>query len=434
MSLKIKHLNGDTTFLLTFSPTEPRLSLNQYRYPPGTFSVLVDPWLSGPSSMWHPKFLLSKHTVPSCISNLSHIPEPNVVLVSQDKPDHCHEPTLRQLDPTSTLTNILAIPAAARKIRGMKHFDPSRVHALPAYSCKDPESIIRFYIPPLSPGGTSGEATITYIPAKMDMSGLHNAIGITYRPPTATPLPTKYSPSPSTYSNFSSPKPLHYHLNNIPHTPPDSPNRRPRSLSASTNPSTISTVSSSSSPAISQTSTVSTAPSTSHSYHAHSPSFHSPSFHTHTHTHSTSSTTSAHHSRTAKTLSLIYSPHGLAYTPYLSQYATTHLVPHAALPLTTLIHGFDRVENPWYMGGNVNAGLPGGVEIAKNLMARCWIGAHDEDKENSGVSVLKVRMRKYGLNEVREMVRREWNGGGGGGGGGCEVRALDCGEELVMRS
>lgn len=82
------------------------------------------------------------------------------------------------------------------------------------------------------------------------------------------------------------------------------------------------------------------------------------------------------------------------------------------------------------MGGNVNAGLPGGVEIAKNLMARCWIGAHDEDKENSGVSVLKIRMRKYGLGEVRDLVRREWNGGGGGG---CDVRALDCGEELVIK-
>ncbi|KAL8782753.1 MAG: hypothetical protein Q9213_005131 [Squamulea squamosa] len=432
MSLKIKHLNGDTTFLLTFSPAEPRLSLNRYGHPSGTFSVLVDPWLSGPSSMWHPKFLLSKHTVPSCISSLSQIPDPNVVLVSQDKPDHCHEPTLRQLDPKSSLTNILAIPAAAKKIRGMKHFDPNRVHSLPAYSSKDDDSIVRFYIPPLTPGGTAGEATIAYIPAKMDVSGLHNAIGITYRPPTAAPFPTQYSPPSSTYTNFSSPNPLHYQLNNMPPTPPDSPNQRPRSLSASTNPSTISTTSSTtSSPAISQTSSASTVPTTSHSLHAHSPSFHSPSFHTHTHTHSTSSASSTHHPRPAKTLSVIYSPHGVAYSPYLSQYATTHLISHAALPLTALIHGFDRVENPWYMGGNVNAGLPGGVEIAKNLMARCWVGAHDEDKENSGVSVLKIRMRKYGLGEVRESVRKEWSGGGGGG---CEVRALNYGEELVMRS
>ena len=83
------------------------------------------------------------------------------------------------------------------------------------------------------------------------------------------------------------------------------------------------------------------------------------------------------------------------------------------------------------MGGNVNAGLPGGVEIVKNLMARCWIGAHDEDKENSGVSVLKIRMKKYSPGEVRELVSREWSGGGGGG---CDVRTLDCGEELVMKS
>ncbi|KAL8860449.1 MAG: hypothetical protein Q9178_003108 [Gyalolechia marmorata] len=432
MSLKIKQLNGDTTFLLTFSPADQRPSLNRYGHPPGTFSVLVDPWLSGPSSMWHPKFLLSKHTVPSCISSLSEIPEPNVVLVSQDKPDHCHEPTLRQLNPASTLTNVLAIPAAARKIRGMKHFHPSRVHALPTYSRKDEDSIVRFYIPPLTLGGTSGEATIAYIPAKMDVSGLHNAIGITYRPPTAAPFLAQPSPPSSTYSNFSSPNPQQYQLDNMPPTPPDTPNQRPRSLSASTNPSTLS-MTSAISPAISQTSSASTAPTSSHSLHAHSPSFHSPSFHTHTHTHSTSSTNSNFHPRPAKTLSVIYSPHGLAYSPYLSQYATTHLVSHAALPLTTLIHGFDRVENPWYMGGNVNAGLPGGVEIAKNLMARCWIGAHDEDKENSGVSVLKIRMRKYSLREVREFVRKEWSGGGGGG-GGCEVRALDCGEELVMRS
>ncbi|KAI4166724.1 MAG: hypothetical protein LQ343_007813 [Gyalolechia ehrenbergii] len=425
MSLKIKHLNGDTTFLLTFSPAEQRPPSNRYGRPPGTFSVLIDPWLSGPSTMWHPRFLLSKHTVPSCISNLSHIPEPNVVLVSQDKPDHCHEPTLRQLDPTSTLTNILAVSTAAKKIRGMKHFHPDRVHALPAYSSKDHNSLIRFYIPPLSPGGAPGEATIAYIPAKMDMSGLHNAIGITYRPPTAAPLPTSYPPltEPSTYSNFSSPNVYRQTFNSTP-TPPDSPDstQRPRSLSNSTDPSTRSTVSSSSVP-LSQASSATTAPSTSLRFTRPSTS--------HTSHPSVSSTNSTHHlPRPAKTLSLIYSPHGLAYSPHLIPYATHHLVRHAALPLSALIHGFDRVENPWYMGGNVNAGIPGGIEIAKSLMARHWIGAHDEEKENSGLAVMKVRMKKFGLGEVRELVRREFCGGGGG----CDVRVLDCGEELVVRS
>ncbi|KAI4100278.1 MAG: hypothetical protein L6R37_005564 [Teloschistes peruensis] len=421
MSLKIKHLNGDTTFLLTFSPTEQRPPSHRYGYPPGTFSVLVDPWLTGPSSMWHPKFLLSKHTVPSCITNLSHIPEPNVVLVSQDKPDHCHEPTLRQLDPTSSLTNVLGVPGAAKKIRGMKHFDPSRVHALPVYSSKDHESVIRFYIPPLSPGGAAGEATIAYVPAKMDVSGLHNALGITYRPPTTAPStpPVNHSPKPEfRYSNFSSPYAYHQ-TRNMPPTPPESPPQRPRSLSNSTEPSTLSTASSSSSIPLSHTTSATSTPSNSHTFHpSHSP------------THSTSSTTSSHFPRPAKTLSLIYSPHGLAYAPHIQAYATSHLIAQAALPLTALIHGFDRVENPWYMGGNINAGLPGGVQIAKHLMARTWIGAHDEDKENSGLSVLKVKIRKFGIGEVRDMVRREWCGGGNG----CDVRVLECGEAVVMKS
>ncbi|KAL8685456.1 MAG: hypothetical protein Q9218_007747 [Villophora microphyllina] len=420
MSLKIKHLNGDTTFLLTFSPVEQRPPSHRYGHPPGTFSVLVDPWLSGPSSMWHPKFLLSKHTVPSCISNLSHIPEPNIVLISQDKPDHCHEPTLRQLDPTSTLTNVLAVPGAAKKIRGMKHFDASRVHALPAYSSKDHDSVIKFYIPPLSPGGASGEATVAYVPAKMDMSGLHNAIGITYRPPTAAPPPAPFHYSPqreTTYSNFSSPHAYHQ-PRNMPPTPPESPPQRPRSLSNSTDPSTASTVSSSSIP-LSHTTSATSASSNSRIFHS-----------SHSHTHSASSTASSCLPRPAKTLSLIYSPHGVAYSPHIQTYATSHLIAHAALPLTALIHGFDRVENPWYMGGNVNAGLPGGVEIAKHLMARTWIGAHDEDKENSGLAIMKLKMRKFGVEEVRELVRREWNGGGNG----CDVRVLDCGEEMVMKS
>lgn len=423
MSLKIRHLNGDTTFLLTFSPTELRPPSIRYGRPPGTFSVLIDPWLSGPSTMWHPKFLLSKHTVPSCISNLSHIPEPNVVLVSQDKPDHCHEPTLRQLDPTSTLTNVLAVPSAAKKIRGMKHFHPDHIHSLPAYSSKDYDSVVRFYIPPLSPGGAPGEATIAYIPAKLDLSGLHNAIGITYRPPTSAPSPTNYSPS-TTYSNFSSPN-AYRQTFTMPSTPPDSPdsiNRRPRSLSNSTDPSTHSTASSSSVP-LSQTSSVSSAPSTSFRFTRPSTS--------HTSHPSVSSTNSTYQfPRPAKTLSLIYCPHGLAYSPHLIPYATHHLVQHAALPLSTLIHGIDRVDNPWYMGGNVNGGILSGMEIAKNLMARHWIGAHDEEKENSGLSVMKTRFKKFALDEVRELVRKEFSGCGWG----CDVRNLECGEEFVVKS
>ncbi len=99
----------------------------------------------------------------------------------------------------------------------------------------------------------------------------------------------------------------------------------------------------------------------------------------------------------------------------------------AALPLTLLLHSFDRVQNPWWLGGNIAAGLPGGVEIAQNLMAKCWISAHDEDKDNSGLSVMSVKTRKYKIEEVREMLSRAE-------GGNINVANLASGAEIVLEA
>ena len=406
MSLVVKHLNGDTTFLLTFLPKDASYSSSCGFQSPGTFTVLIDPWLNGPSSMWHPKWLLSKHTVESCISDLSQILEPNVVIVSQDKPDHCHEATLRQLDPASRTTTILAQPAAAKRIHGMKHFDPSRLYALPTFSHRKPDSAIRFYIPPIAPGGLPGEATIAFIPAKMDVSGLHNAIGITYRPPscTAQPSSTFSMPTPPSSSTFDSRRLAPPDPHDMPLTPPDSPVQRTSTLSSRTTAaSDVSTLTSGST-----TATTVTSPS---------------------HTANSQSVSSAYSLNARpvpeKTLSLIYSPHGVSYN-LIRPYASSHLVSSAALPLTTLLHSFDRVQNPWWLGGNVNAGLPGGVEIAHSLMAKCWISAHDEDKENSGLAVKKVTTRKYNAEEVRDMVTKTK--------GTSDVVVLACGEEIRLQA
>ena len=397
MSLNIKHINGDTTFLLTFSPLQTFPPSPYFQQPPGQFSILVDPWLSGPSLMWHSKFLLSKHTVPPCVDNLSHLPDPNVVLVSQDKPDHCHEATLRQLDPSSPLTNILAEPAAAKKIKAMKHFNPTHVHALPTFSDRKPDSIVRFFIPPLTPGGLPGEVTIAFIPAKLDVSGLHNAIGITYRPPTAANGTSNFfhSPQSSAHSYPDTFRPS-VRPQIFPPTPPDSP---PATCNFSTSDSTPSTA-------------LSTPNSNcwSHSHASLSTSI------------SSTSSTPPVHIPAQKTISVIYSPHGVSY-PVIRNYASSHLVSSAALPLTAFLHSFDRVQNPWWLGGNINAGLPGGVEIARSLMAKCWVGAHDEDKENSGISVIRAATRKYTRAEVREMVGKE-----------TQVEELSVGEDLVLRA
>ena len=402
MSLTVKHLNGDTTFLLTFSPndTAPNIpSRPQYQQPPGTFSILVDPWLSGPTTMWHPKFLLSKHTAPSCIPHLSHIPEPNVVLISQDKSDHCHEATLRQLDPTSPITTILAEPTAAKKVRGMKFFNPLMVHSLRPFSDRKPDSVIRFFIPPIVPGGTSGEATISFIPAKLDMAKVHNAIGVTYRPPSSSCMPSRpFSPisqksQPPFHQSQYPPAPQ-----NLPMTPPESPTWQSSTLRTDSNPlSTASTASSHQS----------------NSNHNLSIS-------------SKSSVISTSRIHSEKALSFIYSPHGVNYS-LIRTYASTHLVSVAALPLTLLLHSFDRVENPWYLGGNLAAGSPGGIEIAQNLMARCWISAHDEDKDNTGLSVMSVKTKKYTKEQVRNMLRQEL-------GSNVNVANLEPGAEMVLKA
>lgn len=118
--------------------------------------------------------------------------------------------------------------------------------------------------------------------------------------------------------------------------------------------------------------------------------------------------------------------------PLLHTYASDHLVSTSALPLTLLFHSFDRVRNPWYLGGNVCEGATGptgGVALAKKLMARCWVGAHDEEKSASGAGVLMLRKAKAEVEEVRRAVREDRDGKGAWK---CDVRALRVGEEMVL--
>jgi hypothetical protein len=339
MSLTVKHLNSDASFLLTFEPIQ--------QFPPSaeqspqTFTILLDPWLSGKSKIWHPKFSVSTHKQPSCISSLSELShEPDLVIISQDKSDHCHEETLKSLSPSSSKTTILAEPSSAKMIRGWKYFAPEKVVTIHKWDETQRSSAIhRISIPPLDPEGTPGEVTVTYIQQKYDISGLHSAVGLTYRPPTTS-----------------------FRETGLPLTPPASPtsNLRP-------NPKT-------------------------------------------------------------RAISVIYSPHGCNYK-FLQPYASAHLVSEAALPLTALLHCFDRITNPWWLGGNICAGFPGGLEIAQSLQARSWISAHDGDKDTHGIATTKIQTQRFDKTEIEDVVsprsakfpdRRT----------GTEVAVLEVGEEV----
>lgn len=524
MSVTVTHLNADTSFLLTFSAeANPTLSENT-----GTsrdhsfFTVLIDPWLSGPSIVTAPWFARTEHRIPSAITHLSEIAQPDVVIVSQNKPDHCHKETLLQLRADGK-TIIAAEPGAAKKIKSWNHFEPAKIHGLCRYdpSIKSGRSL-RFSIPALSPQGFLGELNISFIPARQYMTGLHNAIGITYKAPTHTksiaPIATVDLPKTTRYFHIplspatlppSSPQPLASPLANRPMSfdqparepvrvsqAPKAKGHRPQ-LSRSSNTASSEFLPVFDQPAIrvegeieQESETIvhnsitipAESPGADHSFDFRDKSspftfIDSPLTPPDTPASSTFISTSAgsqasplvppsptstlfHHRRTShipshqrslssvssmpnlitpvtparpRAISIIYSPHGLPLSD-LQPYIQNHLVRlPGALPLTLLFHSFDRVQNPWYLGGNIMAGMEGGAEIARELMARCWISAHDEPKDDRGISVKKLRVTRISADDVR---RHLWEGEHGSWlkkkGWTCDVRQLEPGREMFV--
>jgi hypothetical protein len=134
-----------------------------------------------------------------------------------------------------------------------------------------------------------------------------------------------------------------------------------------------------------------------------------------------------------KALSVLYAPHGLPFAdlePYIKNYLVRL---SGALPLTLLLHAFDHAQNPWYLGGNIMTGSPGGIQIAQALMARCWVSAHDEPKDDRGVSVKQLKVRRTAAEEVQKQL---WEGEEGEWlrktGWNCDVRSLGVGKEMTI--
>ncbi|KAK3336501.1 hypothetical protein B0T19DRAFT_437260 [Cercophora scortea] len=410
MALTVKHLNGDASFLLTFEPAVPGSR---------PFRILLDPWITpGPSTVFHSRISTTTRKEPACISSLLELPDLDLIIISQEKSDHCNKATLQQL-PRDTTTLLLAEPNAARTIRGWKYFEKDRVRTIPRWEepkANTHETVIRIPVPSVLPG-EPGEITVALITQSYDLSGLHNAIGITYRPPLLaahhhqshrgysplTPPATPRSHRSDAYlrSTFTS-----HHLP-LPPTPttPTHPLRSVRSTSSLT---TTTTTSQTNQP----------------------PSISSPQAH--------------------RPLSVLFSPHGIPYTS-LHGYTTTHLVREAALPLTALLHCFDCATNPWWLGGKLLLGAPAGMETASRLGARALISAHDGAKAVAGFGTGFLRTRVWRREEVAGEMgsrvavwrdgRRRSRGRGlsphekeKGSGRGTEVLVLKSGEEVVLRN
>ena len=400
MSLRVKQLNADASFLLSFERAlEPSFSCPR----PKPFTILTDPWIVGPSKVIHPFLAVTTHRRAACISTLRDLPEPDIVVISQHKSDHCNEATLRQLPPSNTRTLILAVPAAARLIKSWNYFDEDKIITIPKWeeTARLPYNkgpLIRLPVPSPAPGGAPGEVTLAYIPQKPDVSGLHAAIGITYTAPPSVrglcprcPLTPPATPDRERTIRLPplpaiSPTVQAIHL--APPTPPASPSRSLRSARSAHS--------------------VRSTKSTNSLLPARSPTL---------------------QGRGGPVLSVIFSPHGISYRN-LEPYVLSHLLPSSALPLTALLHCFDSVSNPWWLGGNISAGAPAGEETAIKLSARAWVSAHDGDKNIDGLMTKMLRARRYAKEEVQRRLalgeKEDSNGVG------TEVLMLEAGKEISM--
>lgn len=159
----IIHLNGDTTWLLQLPyPTsgggdDPDAAASP---PPGRarFNVLLDPWLTGPQSDVASWFSTQWHVVAPGVQTLAELNGMlaelegavlgtdaagtgeehgsggnknyiDVVAISHEFTDHCHEATLRQLP---AAVPVFAADKAADLVRSWRHFDT--VVTLPGFS------------------------------------------------------------------------------------------------------------------------------------------------------------------------------------------------------------------------------------------------------------------------------------------------------------
>ncbi|KAK4611901.1 hypothetical protein CLAFUW4_12842 [Fulvia fulva] len=420
MSVTVHQSTADSTFLVTFAP--PFAPARYEGKFPGSFSILFDPWLDGASIVGHPKFATNKHTHPAAIPSLADVKDVDMIVVSQEKSDHLHEETLRTL-PKDTKVKILATPKAAKKIYEWNYFtDPSIIRVMSPYNAAKDDTVIRIPIEAYSSTSAEGEVTITNISEKRDITGLHNAIGVTYCPPGTllraadgttvkmSELPGMASSRPNTAKSSTSspssqsPKParqryLRGSLDDIEYYGPSIPRQPPDNYDATTQK-----------PSQNRADPPRGRPTTSGS---RQPTAHG---------------VGKRLDNYEKVLTTLYTPHGIESTK-LRSYLSQHLHPlNGALPLTVLFHSMNVESNPWWMGGLISAGAPGGVKVAKEVDARYWISAHDEIKDSSGFAVSFIKKQVYTAEHTTKLLR-EAEGIGGGRGIGTEVCVLGCGGE-----
>ncbi len=89
------------------------IDLNSWMFQLGGKTVLVDPWLVDPLVFYgQPWLFMAYHKVPPAITPET-LPKIDLILLSQGVDDHCHVPTLKQID---RAIPVIASPTAAKVV------------------------------------------------------------------------------------------------------------------------------------------------------------------------------------------------------------------------------------------------------------------------------------------------------------------------------
>ncbi len=93
-----------------------RIDLNSWLWQVAGKTILVDPWLVDPLVFYgQPWLFTADHNRPLAFTPAS-LPPIDLILLSQGLDDHCHQPTLEQLDRTIP---VIASPMAAQVVRSL---------------------------------------------------------------------------------------------------------------------------------------------------------------------------------------------------------------------------------------------------------------------------------------------------------------------------
>jgi hypothetical protein len=220
MSLSIQALNNDTSFLLAFAPSASSPRSDE-------ITILIDPWIVGPAVTvtGNRTIAILKRPSDASITSLKQLdPQPDLICISQNAPDHCHPDTLKTLK-HDTACRILAHSSAATVIKTWKHFsNPDTVVPLNYFNASNPSSP-GFAFSPLLRGSDIGSSAsndsspspsgeksmletikVDLIAEPWDMAAMHTILAISYIPPSLeAPITVIYCPHgavPATLSPY----------------------------------------------------------------------------------------------------------------------------------------------------------------------------------------------------------------------------------------